>query len=277
MSAPVVSGSTAVYGIAGDPVAHSLSPALHAAAFRALSVDAVSVAFRAGVDSAASVVDLLARLGVRGLSVTMPLKAAVVAHCDERSAAVDALGAANVLTATSTGGVRADTTDGDGLVAAIACVADRDVAGARCLVLGAGGAARAAIEALGRHGARDVAVVARRADAASAAASLAGVGRVGAPADAAEADVVVQATPVGMHDTAAVDADALVEGGSLRAGQVAVDLVYHPRVTRWLARADSAGARPVGGAEVLVHQAALALGLWLGADVPLGPLHEVVA
>ncbi|HLK46248.1 MAG TPA: hypothetical protein VKT18_09665 [Acidimicrobiales bacterium] len=277
MSAPVVSGATAVYGVVGDPVAHSLSPALHAAAFRALSVDAVSVAFRAGVEGAPAAVDLLARLGVRGLSVTMPLKSAVVAHCDERSAAVDALGAANVLTATATGGVRAETTDGDGLVAAIACVAGRDVAGARCLVLGAGGAARAAVEALGRHGAREVAVLARRAEAASGAASLAAVGRVGTPLDATDADVIVQATPVGMHDTATADADALVEGGSLRAGQVAVDLVYHPRVTRWLARADAAGARTVGGAEVLVHQAALALRLWLDRDVPLDPLHEVVA
>jgi shikimate dehydrogenase len=267
-----VSGATAVYGVAGDPVAHSLTPALHAAAFDALGVDAVSVAFRADVDAASAVVDLVRRLGVHGLSVTMPLKEAVVAHCDERSDVVARLGAANCLSPLGGGRVRADSTDGDGLLAAIAC-AGGSRAIERAVVLGAGGAARAAAEALARAGATDVAVVARRADAAARATSVGATVRVGRPEDAGTADVVVQATPVGMRDTPTVDATPLLDPSTLRAGQVAVDLVYHPRVTPWLEGAAAAGAATVEGVEVLVHQAALALGRWLGAEVRVGPLH----
>lgn len=271
---PEVSGRTAVYGIAGDPIAHSLSPALHQAAFDALGVDAVSVAFRADEAAADAVVALVAELGVRGLSVTMPLKTAVAARCANRTELVERLGACNTLVWTPSGAL-ADSTDGDGLVSAIECVAKHRVESKRCAVLGAGGAARAAIEALSRAGAADVLVVARRPDAAAAAAAVGSSARPASAADALGAEIVVQATPVGMDGGPA--GPGLLDGGRLGSGQIAIDLVYHPRVTRWLAAATAAGATPVPGAEVLVHQARLALERWLDTDVPLGPLHEVVA
>jgi shikimate dehydrogenase len=271
-----VSGATAVYGVVGDPVAHSLTPALHAAAFEALGVDAVSVALRAGTDAAATIVDAVRRCSIRGLSVTMPLKDAVVAHCDARTDVVARLGAANCLTAVGDGTVLADSTDGDGLLGAIGCADATPIDGARCVVLGGGGAARAAIEALARAGAADVAVVTRRPEDAERASRVATVARPGSSDDVGTALVVVQATPVGMQDTAAFDAAPLVDGGALGAGQVAVDLVYHPRVTSWLARAEASGARSVEGVEVLVHQAAVALSRWLDRDVPLEALHRAV-
>jgi shikimate dehydrogenase len=271
VSAPT--GSTAVFGVAGDPVAHSLSPKLHNAAFLALERDAVSIALRADASDAAVVVDALRRLGVRGLSVTMPLKAAVVKHCDERADVVELLGAANCLVRTDEGAVRAESTDGDGLLAAIACVADRDVRGLRCMVVGAGGAARSAVVALAGAGVAEVVVLARRAEQARGVASLAEAAREGSTRDLEGVDIVVQATPVGMLGTAEERATPLVDALSLRAGQIAVDLVYHPRVTPWLARAASRGACPVGGVEVLVHQAALAISIWLGAPAPLEVLH----
>jgi shikimate dehydrogenase len=265
-----------VFGIVGDPIEHSLSPALHAAVFHELGIDAVSVAFRAGAPAAATVVQAVRDLGIQGLSVTMPLKAPVVTHCDARSETVARLGACNCLVPDPLG-VRAESTDGAGLLAALSCVAGRDVSGTTCVVIGSGGAARAAIDALATAGAREVLVVARNTEAARSACGVAAVARAGTAHDAGGADVVVQATPVGMQDTAAEHAEPLVDGSSLSAGQVAVDLVYHPRVTRWLARAASAGATTVPGVEVLVHQGALALELWLGVDVPLGALHEVAA
>ncbi|HUD70000.1 MAG TPA: NAD(P)-dependent oxidoreductase [Acidimicrobiales bacterium] len=270
-------GATQVFGVAGDPVAHSLSPTLHNAAFRSLGVDAVSIALRASERDAAVVVDAVRRLGVRGLSVTMPLKAAVVEHCDERASVVELLGASNCLARTAAGGVRAESTDGDGLVAAIACVAHRDVRGLRCAVLGGGGAARAAVVALAAAGATEVVVIARSEDQALRVADLASAARVGAPQDVAGLDLVVQATPVGMLGTTEEQSSPLVEPTSLRAGQVAVDLVYHPRVTPWLARAASSGASVVGGVEVLVHQSAAALSIWLGVPAPLEVLHAAVA
>jgi shikimate dehydrogenase len=270
-------GATLVFGVAGAPVAHSLSPTLHNAAFRALGIDAVSIALRAGEPDAAVVVDAVRRLGVRGLSITMPLKAAVVEHCDERGVVVDQLGAANCLVRTSAGTVRAESTDGDGLVAAIACVAGRDVLGMRCAVIGAGGAASAAVVALIDAGATEVLVIARHPDRARSVADLADAARVGDPRDVAGLDLVVQATPIGMLGTTEAQASPLVDPTSLRAGQVAVDLVYHPRVTPWLARAASSGASVVGGVEVLVHQAAAALVIWLGVPAPIEVLHAAVA
>jgi shikimate dehydrogenase len=277
VSAHLISGSTAVYGIAGDPVAHSLSPALHAAAFDALRIDAVSIALRARAEAAGAVADAVRELGVLGLSITMPLKGSIVEHCDERADVVARLGACNCLVRTDTGAVRAESTDGAGLLEAIACVSGRPVNGATCVVVGSGGAARAAIDALGTAGARHIFVVARRPDATAHACAVAPNASPGTPADAVEADIVVQATPIGMHDTTTEHTDPLVDASVLGAGQLAVDLVYHPRVTRWLARAASAGATTVPGAEVLVHQAAGALALWLRTEVPIGPLHEVVA
>jgi shikimate dehydrogenase len=277
VNGPPVTGATAVYGVVGDPIAHSLSPALHAAAFGALGIDAVSVALRADASAARLVVGAVRDVGILGLSVTMPLKAPVVEHCDERSEIVERLGACNCLVRTLRGDVRAESTDGAGLLGAIACVSGRAVDGARCVVVGSGGAARAAIDALATAGARHVSVVARRPDAAAAASAIATNASPGAPSDAIDADIVIQATPVGMLDTGTEHADALVDASVLGAGQLAVDLVYHPRVTRWLARAASAGATTVPGVEVLVHQAAGALGLWLGTEVPIEPLHEAAA
>jgi shikimate dehydrogenase len=277
VTAPQPTGATQVFGVAGDPVAHSLSPTLHNAAFRALGVDAVSIALRAGLGDAAVVVDAVRRLGVRGLSITMPLKAAVVEHCDERAAVVELLAATNCLVRTETGGVRAESTDGDGLVAAIACAVHRDIRGLRCAVLGAGGAAGAAVLALAAAGAAEVVVIARREDQAQHVAGLAASARVGSAHDVADLDVIVQATPVGMLGTAEERGLPLVEPTSLRAGQVAVDLVYHPRVTPWLARAASSGASTVGGVEVLVHQAASAVSIWLGVPAPLDVLHAAVS
>jgi len=271
-----LSARTAVYGVAGDPIAQSLSPALHMAAFEAMGVDAVSVAFRTGADDAATVVDALRRLGVRGLSVTMPLKSRVLEHCDEVTEGAARIGSANCLVRGDDGTVRAETTDGAGLLAAISCVTGRGIAGLSCAVLGAGGAARAAIAALCDAGAREVVVVARRPDAAEAAAALGTVARRGTPPDAAGAAVVVQATPVGMQGSDAENDTELLDGGALGDGQIAVELVYHPRVTPWLARAGSAGATCVPGVEVLVHQAALALELWLGAPPPTEGMHLVV-
>jgi shikimate dehydrogenase len=275
VSARAITGATAVYGVVGDPIAHSLSPALHAAAFDALGVDAVSVALRAGADAAMLAVGSVRELGILGLSVTMPLKAPIVEHCDERSPVVERLGACNCLVRTGRGDVRAESTDGAGLLDAIRCVSGRGVDGARCVVVGAGGAARAAIDALANAGAREVLVVARRPEAVASACSLATVAAPGTTSSGADADLVVNATPIGMLDTDTEHVDPLVDGATLGAGQLAVDLVYHPRVTRWLERAASAGATTVPGVEVLVHQAAGALHLWLGTDVPVDPLHAV--
>ena len=266
-------GTTALYGLVGDPVAHSLSPALHHAAFVTLGVDAVSVALRVRESGAPLVASAVRDLGVAGLSVTMPLKAAVLGYCDEATDVARRLGATNCIWSTDAG-VRADSTDGEGLLRAIVCATGRSPDGLTCAVLGAGGAARAAIDALSGAGAAAVLVVARRGGSAEQAAAEIPRARAATLSEARDAQIIVQATPVGMDDTQSATAPALLDAAELSRGQVAVDLVYHPRVTRWLAGATAAGATPVQGVEVLVHQARGALERWLRCEVPLDPLHH---
>jgi shikimate dehydrogenase len=205
------------------------------------------------------------------------------------------LGAVNCVLAREDGSLFGANTDGEGFVASLARGARFDPRGARCVVIGAGGAARAVILALAEAGAAHVAVVNRTPERAVAAADLARPAGVAIPAEdradvegaVAAADLVVNATPVGMlwsgsesgsgsaADTGGGEVGAwLVPPGLLRPGQVAADLVYAPRLTWWLAAARKAGATPVDGLGMLVHQAAAQLVLWTGLEAPVEAMWE---
>ena len=150
-----VTGATVTVGVIGDPVRHSLSPTLHNAAFDALGVDARSLAFPVADGDAAAAVDAMRALGIRGLSVTMPHKASVLAAADRCAVQAEALAAANCLI-NDDGVITAHNTDGDGLVRSLRVENDTDPSGARVVVLGAGGAARRprATRPSGRSGSR---------------------------------------------------------------------------------------------------------------------------
>ncbi|MBO0887020.1 MAG: shikimate dehydrogenase, partial [Acidimicrobiales bacterium] len=197
------SGATRLAGVIGDPVRHSLSPALHNAAFAALDLDWVYVALPVPVGQAAKALEGARALGIEGLSVTMPHKAAVAEAVDQRSEVASLLGSVNAV-------IRRDdrligeSTDGEGFLRALRDETGFDPDGRRCLVVGSGGGARAVILALARGGAARVVVAGRTPARVRAAAGLAGrAGRVGQSTEADEADLVVNATPVGMADTAA--------------------------------------------------------------------------
>jgi len=256
----------------GDPVDHSLSPLLHNTAFAELGLDWASLAFPVRAGSAAAALDGMRALRISGMSVTMPHKEAVAALVDERSSLAERLGAVNCVIRRNDRLV-GENTDGAGFVAALARAARFDPQGARCVVVGAGGAARAIVASLADAGARQVLVVNRTASRASVAAALAGDrGAVGRPEDVADADLVVNATPVGMAGTTGAEAVPLVDAATLGAGQVAADIVYRPARTAWLARAETSGATVVGGLGMLVHQAAAQLAAWTGIEPPLGPM-----
>jgi shikimate dehydrogenase len=265
-----------VVGVIGWPVRHSLSPAIHNAAFGALGLDWAYVAFEVEPGRAADAIGAVRALDLAGLNVTMPHKADVVGAVDRLSATAEALGAVNTISRRGRALV-GDNTDGAGFLDAIRLDEGFDPAGRRCLVIGAGGAARAVVRALAEAGAAEVVVVNRTADRAAAAAALAGpVGRVGTAAEAGEADLVVNATPIGMPDTdepAPIDqrrsAPVPVDPAHLGSGQLVVDLVYHPAVTPLVDSARAAGAVAVNGLGMLIHQAAHAFRLWTGEDPPL--------
>lgn len=275
---PCVRATTRVAAVVGDPIEHSLSPVIHNAAFAAAGLDWVFVALRVVAGRGADAVRSMRTLGIDGLSVTMPLKSEVIAGLDELEPDAQALGAVNCVRWRGDRLVGANT-DGPGFVAGLAADFDFHPEGRDCVVLGAGGAARAVVLALARAGARSVQVVNRTRSAAEAAAALAGpVGSV-VDVDAVKAaDLVVNATPLGMAGVGA-SADRPVlpcDPDLLSSGQVVSDLVYHPLRTPFVDAAAARGARASNGVSMLVHQAALAFESWTGATAPLTAVRAAV-
>jgi shikimate dehydrogenase len=270
-------GSTRLAAVIGDPVRHSLSPVIHNAAFRALGLDWVFVACPVAPGDVPRALDGVRSLGIDGLSVTMPHKDAVAAAVDELDDDARLLDAVNCVARDGDRLVGLNT-DGPGFVASVRD-AGFDPSGARCVVLGAGGAARAIVLALARAGAGEVAVVNRTPAKAEAAAALAGRAGIVAPVEAvADADLVVNATPVGMGVDPASDDPAHHPApvGLLRAEQVVADVIVHPLDTPFLQQARRRGATGVDGAGMLVHQAALAFARWTGLPAPLEVMQTAV-
>ncbi|HUQ40092.1 MAG TPA: shikimate dehydrogenase [Acidimicrobiales bacterium] len=258
-------GSTRLVAVIGDPVRHSLSPVMHNAAFRALDLDWVYVALQVARADIGTAIAGMRVLGLEGLSVTMPHKQSIGTHLDRLGPTAAHLGAVNTVVRTG-GSLVGESTDGQGLLDALRDDEGFDPAGRRCLVLGAGGAARAAVLALAQAGASEVAVRARRASAAQAASQLAGsVGAVAPDSAEGDYDLVVNATPLGMAPADPLPADL----DRLGPGQLVVDLVYHPATTPLVTGARARGATAVNGLGMLLHQAAHAFRLWTAEDPPL--------
>lgn len=270
-------------GVIGSPIAHSLSPLLHNAAFAALGLSATwhSLAFEVAPGQAVRALAAMRRADISGLSVTMPHKADVARLVDERTEVARRLGAVNCVVRRQDV-LLGTNTDGEGFVASLVRGAAFTPAGKRCLVIGAGGAARAVVLALADAAASQVAILNRTPERAATAAALAGpAGSVVSfekktlLAAVESADLVVNATPFGMAGASPEGAAPwLVAPQLLQAGQVAADLVYAPRPTEWLVEAAAAGAHPVDGLGMLVHQAAAQLVLWTGEEVPVEAMWQ---
>ena len=249
------SASTAVYGVAGAPIAHSLSPVMHNAAFADAGLDAIYVPFEA--TGAGDLMQLVEALGVRGLSVTAPFKESILEYVDDVDPVGRRTGAVNTLRADG-GGWRGLNTDVAGFLAPLE--AQGGVDGLRCCVLGAGGAARSSAAGLAGRGAA-VTVCARRPERAAEVAALAG-GAAGAfPPPPGSWDLLVNTTPVG---TAPHVDDTPVPAEALAGGSTVYDLVYNPARTRLLRDAAAAGCRTIGGLDMLAAQAVRQFEWWCG-------------
>lgn len=272
--------------VVGHPVAHSLSPAMHRAAFTELgiadewsyeAIDLPPEGFAAGIAE-------LRERGFVGCNVTVPHKRAAYLIAGDRSAAVAAIGAANTLSFTG-GSIRADNTDASGLIAALP--AGFDPAGAEVLVLGAGGSARAVAWAL--DGAGAAVTIANRTE--SRAVELArelgvfaleGVGR-DETIDVGPFDLLVNATSVGLATGAADlrdrgdDLKALrLRADQLVAPLLVVDLVYGSEPTELAATCTSGGATLIDGREVLVRQGADSFRIWVGREPPVESMRRAI-
>ena len=267
-------GATTVAAVIGDPIDHSLSPAIHNRAFTVAGLDWVFVAFRVPSGAAGRALDAARTLGLGGLSVTMPHKAAVADAVDRLSPAAAALGAVNCVRRDG-GDLVGENTDGEGFVRAVRAEAGFDARGRRCVVFGAGGSARAVIRALAEAEAAEVVVVNRTPERGADAAGLAAQARVGAAVEAEGADLVVNATPLGM--TGVAEDTMPLDAGLLGSDQVVVDLVYEPVRTPLLEAAEQRGAVALGGLGMLTHQAALAFEHWTGTPAPIEAMDEAAA
>lgn len=267
-----VTGHTRLTGILAGPeqVTHSLSPAIHNAAFAALGMDWIYLPFGVRPQLLAGAIRGLAAAGVRGMNVTMPHKVAAMEVMDEVSGAAAHVGAINTIE------VRGDTlighnTDVEGLIRFLRLDAGVDPNGCRVLVVGAGGAARSTVAALAGAGADEIWVVARDASRAKELKLLAGnasfrAGTLGRKAErlVRQADVIINATPLGQKgEHPAISPD------NIRKETVVVDLVYRPPNTLLIEAARARGAVAHGGLGMLLHQAALAFQIWTGADPPM--------
>ena len=275
-----ISGSTALAGVLGDPVRHSLSPAMHNAALAELGLNWVYLALPAPADQLAVVLRGLEAVDCRGLNVTLPHKQAVAGLCHSLSPLAERVGAVNTLVRRPQGGWLGENTDVEGFLAPLLST-EQNWQGRRAVVLGCGGSARAVVAALVELGCSSIAMAGRSANRLGALLTtcqswapqlraLEWAENCGALAEAlALADLVVNTTPIGM--TAAGNPDAthqcpLSHGEleSLRAGATVYDLIYTPRPTALLLAATSRGCRSLDGLEMLVQQGAASLRRWSG-------------
>ena len=242
---------------------------MHNAAFQALGLDWAYLAFDVEPGAVAAALDGTRALGLAGLSVTIPHKEAAAAAVDKLSSLASALGAVNTVVREPDGTLRGENTDGPGFLRTLRDDEGFDPTNKRCLVIGAGGAARAVVKALADAGAAEVVVVNRTRERAEAVVALAGgCGRVGVSEEAGEADLIVNATPLGMAGTD-VGGELPVDPSHLGSGQLVVDLVPNPAITPLVEEARARGAVAANGLGMLVHQAALAFRLWTGEEPPV--------
>jgi shikimate dehydrogenase len=262
-----VGGSTKTVGIIGWPVAHSLSPAIHNAAFAAMGLDWVYLPLPVHPLHLAAALGGIASMGFVGANVTMPHKAAVAGLVDEPSDDARRLHAVNTIVCDGER-LRGANTDAPGFERFLRLDVGFDPSGRDALIFGAGGAGRACALALARGGASSITVAAREpARVEEVEAALDGV-RTDVRAVAFDravsvrADLIVNATPLGSRGES-------LPVPPLGPDMLVVDLLYHPTVTPLQLEARGAGATAFGGIGILLHQAALSFEMWTGQQPPL--------
>jgi shikimate dehydrogenase len=283
------------FAVVGDPVAHSKSPAMHAAAFRALGLPHTYEAVRATAEELPAVIAKLRGGTYDGLNVTVPHKERALALVDTIDSSARLAGATNTLVRARDGRIAAHNTDSPALAAELLALEPRlselgERMGDPCaIVLGAGGAARAAVVALAHHiGIGPIVIRAR--DEPRLGALLAALrhslhvppgwvrGMTLTLGDERDVEVVVQATSAGMRGADLGDGvAAAVAWDALPANAVAFDLVYAPPETPFLHAAAAHGLRRANGLGMLARQGALALQLWLGVEAPLDAMRAALS
>ena len=274
-----LSGKTKICAVIGDPIAHTLSPTIHNAAFKHLKLDFVYLAFRVKANDLENAMQGLRELGIHGLNVTMPHKKSVISYLDKVDSAVKFLGSANTIL-NENGKLSGFNTDGIGALKALkengAKLAEKKV-----LLLGAGGAAKAIAFALAKE-AGSLCILNRAPE--NAAVLADSLNRVYGPKivggalspnaiqkNLQDADVLVNATLVGMYPTIN---QSLVAPQWLKPNLAVMDIVYNPVETKLAKDAKAAGAEVISGVEMLIYQGAASFKIWTDKSAPIGVMRN---
>lgn len=280
----MIQGTTKLLGVMGWPIAHSMSPAMHNAALAKLQADYVYLPLPVPPDQLQTALAGLAAIGMRGFSVTIPHKQAIMPYLTEISDLAQAIGAVNTVWRTAAGWSGTNT-DVYGFVSPLKAL-DRDWSQTRALVLGNGGAARAVVAGCAQLGMANVQVVGRDSEKLAAfqaswadspiAVSLQSHLWSTLPDLLPTADLIVNTTPIGMSphihasplDTAALD--------QIQPGTIVYDLIYSPSPTQLLQQASQRGAIAIDGMEMLVQQGAAAFQIWLEQPAPVEVMRQAL-
>ena len=274
-----IKGSTNIVGLIGHPVEHSFSPPMHNAAFDELGMDYAYVAFDVNPKNLQSAIEGAKSLNIRGFNVTIPHKIEVMQFLDEIDEVASLIGAVNTIDFKNLKGYN---TDGIGAVKAIEEVSS--IKNKNVVVAGAGGASRAISFYLAKYGAESLTILNRNVDKAQGlagdvsdsglindvnAGSISEIGRY-----LANADILVDTTPIGMHPN--IDDAPIALVGDMHEDLVVFDAVYNPNETVLLKEAIKAGAKPVHGIKMLLYQGAESFRIWTGRDAPVDAMEKAL-
>jgi shikimate dehydrogenase len=275
----VISGKTRVCGVIGDPIEHTLSPAIHNAAFNHLKLDFVFLAFKVKAADLENAVWGMRGLGIHGLNVTMPHKSTVIAYLDEVDPAVKFLGSANTIL-NKNGKLSGFNTDGVGALKALR-ENGTELSEKKVLLFGAGGAAKAIAFSLAEE-VGELVVLNRAAEKAAVLADALNrmfgkkiVGGALSPSavqkNLQDADILVNATSVGMHPNVN---QSLVAPQWLKSNLTVMDIVYNPVETKLAKDAKVAGAKVISGVEMLIYQGAASFKIWTERAAPIEVMRK---
>lgn len=269
-----ISGKTRICGLIGDPVEHSMSPAMHNAAFKKLGLDYAYIAFRVKADELDKALSGMRALNMRGLNVTIPHKVAVMKLLDKLDPMAEKIGAVNTIV-NDNGGLTGYNTDAPGFLQPLL---EKGIQpeGKNVVIVGAGGGSRGIAFILAEHGAK-LNIINRSLERAEELANqiLQATGQKATTLALNEANlrkalekaaILINATSVGMSPKSD---GTPVPDSLLRRGLVVYDIVYNPVETRLLREAEAAGCETVGGLDMLVWQGALAFEKWTGQKPPV--------
>jgi len=262
---------TRVAAVIGDPVSHSLSPRLHNAAFAALELDWMYVACHVPKGQGADAVEDMRTLGFKGLSVTMPHKAAVASAVDSLSATAAKLGVVNCVRVEDERLI-GENTDGIGLLNSIRAHMAIEVEDLRVVIVGAGGAARSVALTMVENGSTVGIYNRTDSSAVQVVEIVGGTSSVVQQNAIRDAELIINATPLGMapNDPMPFDIDLLQDGQSV------VDLIYKPTKTTLLKEAEARGLQTLNGLGMLLYQAGEQFRLWTGQPPPIKAMAESV-